>query len=125
MSCANLNQPGLSQVDSLVSTLNQYGKLRAWLQCCSQFRGNCPPGAAGVRVDGIGAVGTAGAAGVGVEGTGAVGTAGAEGVGVTSQLVFDRLMRLCSHFRPCSRPFDQSHRLQQKDPPPTSPSVWM
>ena len=82
MSCANLNQPGLSQVDSLVSTLNQYGKLHAWLQCCSQFRGNCPPGAAGVRVDGIGAVGTAGAAGVGVEGMGAVGTAGAEGVGV-------------------------------------------
>ena len=82
MSCANLNQPGLSQVDSLVSTLNQYGKLHAWLQCCSQFRGNWEPGAAGVRVDGIGAVGTAGAAGVGVEGMGAVGTAGAEGVGV-------------------------------------------
>ena len=44
---------------------------------------------------------------------------------VTSQLVFDRLMRLCSHFRPCSRPFDQSHRLQQKRPPPTSTLVWM
>ncbi len=111
MSCANLNQPGLSQVDSLVSTLNQYGKLHAWLQCCSQFRGNWEPGAAGVRVDGIGAVGTAGAAGVGVEGT------GIDAVG--------QLIGLCSHFQPCSRPFDQSHRLQQKRPPPTSTLVWM
>ncbi len=41
----------------------------------------CPPGAAGVGVDGIGAVGTAGPS-FKNNGIGAVGTAGAAGVGV-------------------------------------------
>ena len=72
---SRVDRAGLSQVDSRAG-LSQVDS------CCSQFRGNCPPGAAGVGVNGIGAVGTAGAAGVGVEGMGAVGTAGAEGVGV-------------------------------------------
>ena len=41
-----------------------------------------------------------------------------------SQRYQSGMIRFCSHFRPCSRPFDNLHRLQQKDVE-TATRLWM